>query len=84
MAQDGRQARWDKHNQQRRQSILDASLQVIEAQPPGIFDRSAMQSLESIPILPSLSTLTDEPMRPYLLRSQLERINPSMAMVSCL
>ncbi len=35
MAQDGRQARWDKHNQQRRLSILDAALVVIEAAPPG-------------------------------------------------
>jgi len=35
MAQDGRQARWDKHNQQRRLSILDAALEVIEAEPPG-------------------------------------------------
>lgn len=34
-AQDGRQARWDKHNQQRRQQILDAAIEVIEAQPPG-------------------------------------------------
>ncbi|WP_323791732.1 TetR/AcrR family transcriptional regulator [Nocardioides sp.] len=35
MAQDGRQARWDKHNQQRRLSILDAALEVIESQAPG-------------------------------------------------
>lgn len=35
MAQDGRQARWDKHNQERRLNILDAALQVIEAKPPG-------------------------------------------------
>lgn len=35
MAKDGRQARWDKHNQQRRLSILDAALEVIEAEPPG-------------------------------------------------
>lgn len=33
--QDGRQARWDKHNQQRRQQILDAATTVIEGQPPG-------------------------------------------------
>ena len=33
MAQDGRQARWDAHNQQRRLSILDAALEVIESQP---------------------------------------------------
>ncbi|MAS54127.1 TetR/AcrR family transcriptional regulator [Nocardioides sp.] len=35
MAQDGRQARWDAHNQQRRLSILDAALEVIESQPAG-------------------------------------------------
>ena len=35
MGQDGRQARWDKHNQQRRLSILDAALEVLEAEPPG-------------------------------------------------
>ncbi len=35
MAQDGRQARWDKHNQQRRLSILDAALRVIETAPTG-------------------------------------------------
>jgi AcrR family transcriptional regulator len=35
MAQDGRQARWDKHNQERRLSILDAALEVIESEPPG-------------------------------------------------
>ena len=35
MAQDGRQARWDKHNQQRRLSILDAALEVIESEPIG-------------------------------------------------
>ena len=35
MAKDGRQARWDKHNQQRRQQILDAALVVIEAGRPG-------------------------------------------------
>lgn len=34
-AQDGRQVRWDKHNQQRRQQILDAALAVIEAGAPG-------------------------------------------------
>jgi len=34
-AQDGRQARWDKHNQVRRQQILDAAVQVIEAGPVG-------------------------------------------------
>lgn len=35
MAQDGRQARWDKHNQQRRLTILDAALEVIEEAPVG-------------------------------------------------
>lgn len=35
MAQDGRQLRWDKHNQARRQQILDAALEVIEAGAPG-------------------------------------------------
>lgn len=35
MVQDGRQARWDKHNQQRRLGILDAALEVIESKPPG-------------------------------------------------
>ncbi len=34
-AQDGRQARWDKHNQQRRQHILDAAIEVIGAAAPG-------------------------------------------------
>lgn len=34
-AQDGRQSRWDTHNQQRRQQILDAATVVIEAQPAG-------------------------------------------------
>ncbi|MEV7431324.1 MULTISPECIES: TetR/AcrR family transcriptional regulator [unclassified Nocardioides] len=32
---DGRQARWDRHNQQRRQQILDAAIAVIEAGEPG-------------------------------------------------
>ncbi len=32
---DGRQARWDKHNQARRQAILDAALAVVEAGAPG-------------------------------------------------
>lgn len=32
---DGRQARWDKHNQARRQVILDAALAVVEAGEPG-------------------------------------------------
>lgn len=32
---DGRQARWDKHNQERRQVILDAALAVVEAGEPG-------------------------------------------------
>ncbi len=32
---DGRQARWDKHNQERRQQILDAALAVVEAGEPG-------------------------------------------------
>ena len=35
MAQDGRQVRWDKHNQTRRQQILDAAVEVIEAGAPG-------------------------------------------------
>lgn len=33
--QDGRQARWDKHNQARRAQILDAALAVIGAGAPG-------------------------------------------------
>lgn len=33
--QDGRQARWDKHNEQRRAQILDAALEVIAAGEPG-------------------------------------------------
>jgi AcrR family transcriptional regulator len=32
---DGRQARWDKHNQERRQVILDAAIAVVEASEPG-------------------------------------------------
>lgn len=32
---DGRQARWDKHNQERRQVILDAAIAVVEAGGPG-------------------------------------------------
>ena len=32
---DGRQARWDKHNQVRRQLILDAAIAVVEAGEPG-------------------------------------------------
>lgn len=32
---DGRQARWDRHNQQRRQQILDAAIAVIEDGEPG-------------------------------------------------
>jgi len=32
---DGRQLRWDKHNQARRQNILDAAVAVLEATPPG-------------------------------------------------
>jgi AcrR family transcriptional regulator len=32
---DGRQARWDKHNQERRQVILDAAIAVVEAGEPG-------------------------------------------------
>ncbi|MGA8846226.1 MAG: TetR/AcrR family transcriptional regulator [Nocardioides sp.] len=35
MAQDGRQARWNHHNQQRRCTILTAALQVIEEAPAG-------------------------------------------------
>jgi AcrR family transcriptional regulator len=34
-ARDGRQARWEKHNEERRQAILDAALAVLEAHPPG-------------------------------------------------
>ncbi len=34
-AQDGRQARWAKHNQARRQQILDAALSVLGAGAPG-------------------------------------------------
>ncbi len=33
--QDGRQARWHKHNQERRLQILDSALAVIEAGQPG-------------------------------------------------
>ena len=33
--QDGRQARWDRHNQERRQRILDAALSVVEEGEPG-------------------------------------------------
>lgn len=32
---DGRQARWDRHNQERRRRILDAAVAVIEAHEPG-------------------------------------------------
>ncbi len=32
---DGRQLRWDKHNQARRQTILDAAIAVLEAAEPG-------------------------------------------------
>lgn len=32
---DGRQARWDRHNQERRQQILDAAVAVIEDGEPG-------------------------------------------------
>ncbi len=32
---DGRQARWDRHNEQRRQQILDAAIAVVEAAEPG-------------------------------------------------
>ena len=32
---DGRQLRWDKHNQERRQVILDAAIAVVEAGEPG-------------------------------------------------
>jgi AcrR family transcriptional regulator len=32
---DGRQARWDRHNQERRQQILDAAIAVLEAGEPG-------------------------------------------------
>lgn len=34
-APDGRQARWDEHNQTRRQQIIDAAVEVIEAGEPG-------------------------------------------------
>ncbi|WP_232675991.1 TetR/AcrR family transcriptional regulator [Nocardioides sp. R-C-SC26] len=33
--QDGRQLRWDHHNQQRRQQILSAAIEVIESGEPG-------------------------------------------------
>lgn len=32
---DGRQARWDRHNQQRRKQILDAAIAVVEGGDPG-------------------------------------------------
>lgn len=32
---DGRQARWDAHNQERRRRILDAAIAVVEAHEPG-------------------------------------------------
>lgn len=32
---DGRQVRWDRHNQERRQQILDAAIAVVEAGEPG-------------------------------------------------
>lgn len=32
---DGRRARWSEHNQQRRQQIIDAAIEVIEERPPG-------------------------------------------------
>lgn len=32
---DGRQARWNKHNETRRQQIIDAAIEVIEAGEPG-------------------------------------------------
>jgi len=32
---DGRQARWDKHNESRRQRIIDAAVEVIEESEPG-------------------------------------------------
>ncbi|MCW2797392.1 TetR/AcrR family transcriptional regulator [Nocardioides sp.] len=32
---DGRQVRWDRHNQERRQQILDAAIDVVEAGEPG-------------------------------------------------
>src|ERR1041384_8250665 len=32
---DGRQLRWDKHNQARRQTILDAAVAVLEETEPG-------------------------------------------------
>ena len=35
MSVDGRQARWERHNQERRRAILTAAIEVIEAAPPG-------------------------------------------------
>ena len=32
---DGRQARWERHNQQRRRQIIDAAIEVIEEAGPG-------------------------------------------------
>lgn len=32
---DGRQVRWQEHNQQRRQAIVDAAVAALESQPPG-------------------------------------------------
>ncbi|WP_203338484.1 TetR/AcrR family transcriptional regulator [Nocardioides limicola] len=33
--EDGRRVRWEQHNQQRRQAVIDAAVAVIEAHPPG-------------------------------------------------
>lgn len=35
MSVDGRQARWERHNQERRRAILTAAIEVIEATAPG-------------------------------------------------
>lgn len=35
-ARDGRQARWEKHNADRRRQILDAAIAVLEAHEPGV------------------------------------------------
>jgi AcrR family transcriptional regulator len=40
---DGRQVRWQQHNQQRRQAIVDAAVTVLESQPPG--DEVQVQSV---------------------------------------
>lgn len=35
VAKDGRRARWEQHNSERRRQILDAAVAVLEEQPPG-------------------------------------------------